>query len=261
MAQSQFDVAVVGFGPVGAVLAGLLGKRGLSVVVFDREAGIYPLPRAAHIDHTGLRTLQELGCLAELLPTMLINPGTDCVTADRRVLFAIPGNMPTVSSLPASAYFYQPTFDMTLRRTVTAMSTVEVRLRTEVIDLVQEREGVRITTRDDGGAESIVQASWVVGCDGAASRVRQVAAIDQTDFGFDEEWLIFDLRLSDPRPPMPPCAVQVCDPARPHTELPMPSGRYRFEFMLMPGEDALELLRPEAAFDRLLAGLVPREFG
>jgi 3-(3-hydroxy-phenyl)propionate hydroxylase len=37
----------------------------------------------------------------------------------------------------------------------------------------------------------------------------------------------------------------------------MPSGRYRFEFMLMPGEEAGELLKPAVAFERLLAGLVP----
>src|SRR3954470_21106803 len=70
------DVAVVGFGPVGATLAGLLGRRGLRVIVLDRAADIYPLPRAAHIDGTGLRTLQELGCLDDVLPDMIPNPGT-----------------------------------------------------------------------------------------------------------------------------------------------------------------------------------------
>jgi 3-(3-hydroxy-phenyl)propionate hydroxylase len=89
--------------------------------------------------------------------------------------------------------------------------------------------------------------------------VRELAGIERTSFGFEEQWVIFDLRLGTPRPPLPTRAVQVCDPARPHTELPMPSDRYRFEFMLMPGERADELQRPDVAFDRLLAGLVPRD--
>ena len=253
-----FDVAVVGLGPVGAVLAGLLGKRGLKVVVFDREEGLYPLPRAAHIDHTGLRTLQELGCLEELLPQMLLNPGTDCVTADRRLLFSIPGDVPTPSGLPASMYFYQPTFDGTLRRTVAALPTVDIRLSTEVTELEQSGDGVLLTARGPEGT-SQVEAAWVVGCDGASSRVRQLAGIQRTSFGFEEQWVIFDLRLREPRPPLPTRAVQLCDPARPHTELPMPADRYRFEFMLMPGEEAAELLKPEVAFERLMAPLVPRE--
>jgi len=128
VAAPDADVAVVGFGPVGAVLAGLLGKRGLRVIVFDRHTGLYPLPRAAHIDHTGLRTLQELGCLDRLLPHLLPNPGTDCVTAERKLLFHLPGQVPTVSGLPASMYFHQPTFDGELRATAAAFPSVDVRL-------------------------------------------------------------------------------------------------------------------------------------
>lgn len=255
--STGFDVAVVGLGPVGAVLAGLLGKRGLRVVVFDRETGLYPLPRAAHVDHTGLRTLQELGCLEELLPQMLPNPGTDCVSADRQLLFSLPGDVPTPSGLPASMYFYQPVFDGTLRRTIAALPGVEVRLSTEVTGLEQSPGGVRVATRGPDGV-AMVDAAWVVGCDGASSRVRQLAGIERTSFGFEEQWVIFDLRLREPRPPLPTRAVQVCDPARPHTELPMPGDRYRFEFMLMPGERAEEMLRADVAFERLMAALVPR---
>ena len=51
------DVAVIGFGPVGAVTAGLLGKHGLRVLVIEKDEAVFPLPRAAHVDHTGLRTI------------------------------------------------------------------------------------------------------------------------------------------------------------------------------------------------------------
>ena len=38
----MYDVAIVGYGPVGATLAGLLGKLGLSVAVFEKSKEIYP---------------------------------------------------------------------------------------------------------------------------------------------------------------------------------------------------------------------------
>lgn len=245
------DVAVVGYGPVGAVLAGLLALRGLEVTVLEREAGLYPLPRAAHIDHTGLRVLQELGSVDRLLPHLLLNPGTDCVTADRQVLFRLPGDGPTPSGFPASMYFHQPTFDGELRRTVGALTGVQVHLTTEVVSAEEREDGVELTALGRDGSPRQVHAAWVVGCDGASSTIRRLAGIERDSFGFEEQWLIFDLRLGDSPPPLSPLAVQVCDPRRPHTELPMPAGRYRFEFMLMPGETAEEMLRPEVA-ERLL---------
>ncbi|WAX58469.1 bifunctional 3-(3-hydroxy-phenyl)propionate/3-hydroxycinnamic acid hydroxylase [Jatrophihabitans cynanchi] len=253
----RFDVAIVGYGPVGAVLAGLLGRRGHKVLVLDREPGVYPLPRAAHIDHTGLRVLQELGCLERLLPPMLPNPGTDCVTADRNLLFRLPSDRPTPYSLPASMYFYQPVFDAELRRRVAELGTVSVRLGHEVRHLEDVGDVVRLQVAGPDGAGTTVEADWVVGCDGASSTVRESIGVEREGFGFAEQWLIFDLKLSTPPPSLPSLAVQVCDPARPRTELPMPDNRFRFEFMLMPGEDAAEMIRPDVAEERLLGPLLP----
>ena len=56
-----FDVAIVGLGPAGASLANLLGQAGLSVVVFEREAAIYPLPRAIHFDGEVMRIFHGMG--------------------------------------------------------------------------------------------------------------------------------------------------------------------------------------------------------
>src|SRR5579859_5863529 len=98
------DVVIVGFGPVGAVLAGLLGRRGLEVVVIERELDVYALPRAAHIDHTGLRALQELGCLDKVLPEMIPNPGLDFVSERAELLFRLPSDRISISGLPSSMY-------------------------------------------------------------------------------------------------------------------------------------------------------------
>src|ERR1700722_5858714 len=118
------DVAIVGFGPVGATLAGLRGLRGLDVLVLERDADVFPLPRAAHIDHTGLRTLQELGCVDQLMGQMIANEGLDYVNAEGRLLLRVPGNQRTVSGLPASMYFHQPRFDRALRALAAALPTV-----------------------------------------------------------------------------------------------------------------------------------------
>ena len=59
--DSEVDVAIVGYGPVGQALAALLGRAGHRVAAFERFNEIYRLPRAVHIDHEIMRLLQALG--------------------------------------------------------------------------------------------------------------------------------------------------------------------------------------------------------
>jgi 3-(3-hydroxy-phenyl)propionate hydroxylase len=243
---AQADVAVVGLGPVGALLAGLLGRRGLDVVVLEREAEVFPLPRAAHIDHTGLRAVQEVGCLDAVLPSMIPNPGIDFVGLDGDLIMRLPADQSTWSGVPTSVYFHQPGFDRALRAALADLPNVDVRLRTEVVGMESDDSGVLLRTRATGGTEPRdVRASYVVGCDGATSVVRELAGISLEDLGFDEQWLVVDLLLDEPVPALPPRAVYICDPSRPHVKMPMPGRRHRIEFMLLPGEDAATLQRPE----------------
>jgi 3-(3-hydroxy-phenyl)propionate hydroxylase len=171
------DVAIVGFGPVGAVLAGLLGLRGLDVVVLEREQGVFKLPRAAHVDHTALRTIQELGCLDRLLPAMLPNPGLDFVTASGELLVRVPGAQGNLSDLPASMYFHQPVFDQALREVAEDLPNVTALLGVEAIG-VKDEDGRAVVSAPGTDGEALeVSAQWVVGCDGAWSLVRESAAI------------------------------------------------------------------------------------
>ncbi|MGE4218006.1 MAG: bifunctional 3-(3-hydroxy-phenyl)propionate/3-hydroxycinnamic acid hydroxylase [Alphaproteobacteria bacterium] len=240
------EVAIVGFGPVGAVLAGLLGRRGIEVVVLERDAALFPLPRAAHIDHQGLRAVQELGCLDALLPDMVRNRALELVSATGETLVHVPADQPSVSGLPLSAYFYQPDFDGCLRRAVSAMPGVRVELGAEVTALEAEDAGVRIAARRGDGRPITVLADYAVGCDGAWSMVRESAGIALDSLNFDEKWLVLDLRFEALPDTLPADrVVQVCDPARPRLTMPISSDRQRFEFMLLPGEDPAAMQRPD----------------
>ncbi|TBR24451.1 MAG: hypothetical protein EPO10_25535, partial [Reyranella sp.] len=63
------DVAILGYGPVGALLANLLGQSGLSVAVHERDTAIHALPRAVHFDGEVMRIFQSVG-LAEKIAAM-----------------------------------------------------------------------------------------------------------------------------------------------------------------------------------------------
>ncbi len=249
------DVAIIGFGPVGATLAGLLAVRGVRTVIVDREHEIYPLPRAAHVDHEILRIVQELGCADEMLAHMRPNLGMDFLTADHQVLLSMRSPGITTLGWPASVFINQPLFEAQLRQAVARLGAV-TRLGSGVaaIDTIGEGpdEHVRLTLEDG----STTTARYVVGCDGARSFTRRALGIGSHDLQFEEPWLVVDLVIDQPVATLPEFALQVCDPARPHTLVPMPAPRFRFEFMLLPGEDPAAMQAPEAVA-ALTSGWLP----
>ena len=69
----ETNVVIVGCGPVGAMLANLLGLQGISTLVLERETAIYNLPRAVHFDDEVMRLLQTVG-LAEAMQRLSTSP-------------------------------------------------------------------------------------------------------------------------------------------------------------------------------------------
>jgi 3-(3-hydroxy-phenyl)propionate hydroxylase len=251
-AALDVDVVVVGLGPVGTVLAGLLGRRGLRVTVLERTATVFPLPRAAHIDHTGLRAVQELGCLDEVLPSTIPNPGIEFLGADGGLLMRQPADMPTWSGVPTSVYFHQPGFDTALRTAVAGLPDVDLRLETEAVAIDDDGDGVRVTARGlRSGSTREIRASYVVACDGATSPVRETLGIELEDLGFHERWLVIDLLLDGSGLELPQQAIYHCQPTRPHVVIPMPGNRHRIECKLLPGEDSDAVQEPGAVADLL----------
>ena len=255
-ASSDVDLLVIGFGPTGATLAGLAALRGLRVLVVERDTEIFPLPRAVQCDHEVLRILQELGCADEVLEGSILNDGLSFLGADREVLAAatVPPMAPT--GWPTSVFFHQPTFESILRRAVGDLG-VDVRLGHEVT-AIDQHDGHVVASLADAPP---VRAGYVAGCDGARSLTRRAIGTGLRDSGFEEPWLVVDLLLDGEVPGLPTRCLQVCDPARPHTLVPMPANRFRFEFMLLPDEDPDEIQRPESIEGLLGAWIDPALVG
>jgi 3-(3-hydroxy-phenyl)propionate hydroxylase len=243
--KSEWDVAIVGAGPVGTVLAGLLGLRGVRVIAVEREPDIIQVPRAGHFDHTVLRTLQELGCLDEVLAESIPNKGLDMVNGKGELLARLRGDIQASSGLPASIHFHQPTLEAIVRRRIEEMPNVELALGVEMLGFSDESEHVVLRT-DSPGEHAEISASFLVGCDGAASPVRKTAGITLEDLGFDETWLVVDMMVGTDDLGLPANTVALCDPIRPGYSIEMDHQRHRLEFMVMPGENLNELQRPDS---------------
>jgi 3-(3-hydroxy-phenyl)propionate hydroxylase len=244
---TDHDVIIIGFGPVGSTLAGLLAQRGLRVLAVDRDTEIHPLPRAVHFDQEIMRVLQELGCADTVGAATIANPGMDFVTADRQVLLSVHGGDLTPSGWPASLFFHQPDLELVLRD-VARQAGTEIRLGVAA-DAVDD-DGARVAVSFSDG--TVATAAYVVACDGARSGVRKQLGIAMHDLEFEEPWLVTDLVLHPDAERPSERTLQVCDPRRPTTLVPMPAPRFRFEFMLLQGDDPVALAEP-ASVRALLA--------
>jgi 3-(3-hydroxy-phenyl)propionate hydroxylase len=249
---NDFDVAIVGLGPVGACLAVLLAQRGVSVLALERSAAPHALPRAAHCGDEAMRVLQAAGVADAVAAAGRAIDGFDLVDRSGRVrLRAAKAAAPF--GWPASTLVHQPVIEHALRARLRALPGVEVRLGHEVTRVEPDADGVRVTARC-GGAPVTVRAAYVVGCDGARSLVREALGGRLRGGRFEQPWLVVDVRLRR-AVDLPDRLLQIADPARPTTYVPFPGDRRRWEFRLRPAETEAEMTAP-ASVRRLLAPYV-----
>ncbi len=228
----ETGVAVVGCGPVGALLANLLGRRGLRVAVLERQARIYDLPRAVHFDGETMRVFQSAGLAGAILPETRVNPGMLFRDPASKVLVDWSRDTGTGPQGWAESYrCHQPGVERALRAGMARFPGITFHPGTEVTGLAQDEGGVTLQT-----SAGPLRAGHVVACDGAGSLLRQALGIGQEDLGFEERWLVADLSLTRPRPDLGDHSVQFCDPDRPATYVRGVGDRRRWEIRLDPGD-------------------------
>ncbi len=241
------DVAIVGFGPTGAVLANLLGAAGLSVLVIEREAAIYPLPRAIHFDGEVMRVFQAAGLRDAVLA--IARPGTEGMhfvnPAGQTLLIRGGTALEGPHGCANNYYFHQPELEQVLRDGARRHEGVEVRLHHAATAIEPKSDHVELALQDRTRERTATaRARYVVGCDGARSVVRDRMGSPMRELGLSQAWLVFDVILQADMPGLPNHTVQYCDPARPMTYCNVVGRRRRWEIMVMPGDDVDELIRP-----------------
>jgi 3-(3-hydroxy-phenyl)propionate hydroxylase len=238
---SIYDVAIVGYGPVGAIFANLLARYGLKVAIVERAASIYDKPRAITVDHEALRVFQAIGLADFMEQAIAPHNGSHYLGVDGEIIKIFdPMPPPYPLGWIPNATFVQPDAEKALRDKLAEYEKADVFLPASGLTLVQDDELVSLSVKPESGAEFTVRARYLVGCDGANSLVRKQLGIGLEDLAFDEWWMVVDTLTSD-LAKRPAKGFQYCWPSRPGTFIPGPGNLRRWEIKLLPGED------PEAA--------------
>jgi flavoprotein hydroxylase len=125
--EDDYDVLVVGAGPVGLTTAILLGARGWRVGVVERWPQPYPLPRAVVFHHEISRILASAG-LADVLPT-LSEPGEDYEWRNGKgeTLLRLAFADTSYSGWPVASMFTQPRLEAALEQRARSIPWVDIR--------------------------------------------------------------------------------------------------------------------------------------
>jgi len=258
-APEEFDVVIVGRGPVGATLANLLGLCGLRTLVLEREARTYHLPRAVHFDDECMRVFQTIGLSDAILPHLTLSPGMLFLDAQGKMLldWSRPQTL-TPMGWNLSYRFHQPDLEDVLIGGLARWPHVSLRSRCDVFALDQDETGVRVRYEDlSNGKLGEVRAGYVIGCDGARSLVRRFIGSGMDDLGFHERWLVIDVLLKRPRDDLGDYSLQHCDPRRPATYVRGTGSRRRWEITVLPNEDSNDVAQPAKVWDLLSRWITP----
>ncbi|HTH96214.1 MAG TPA: FAD-dependent oxidoreductase [Stellaceae bacterium] len=183
-------VLIVGAGPVGLALAGDLGWRGVECMIVEQSDGTIIQPR---MDMVGIRTM-EFCRRWGIVKNVEASPYPRDYPQDNVYLTALNGwelgrepfpsmgdDKPPPSSPQKRERCPQNMFDPILRAFAEARPGVQLRYRTRLVGFREEADCVVAELEDvESGTQAEIRARYLIGCDGAASKVRSGLGIEMT---------------------------------------------------------------------------------
>ncbi|AMB59134.1 FAD-dependent oxidoreductase [Microterricola viridarii] len=252
--EAPVDVAVVGAGPVGLLLACLLVQRGLSVAVLESREQGSEHSRAIGIHPPGLAVLAQLGlaepATAAGTPIFRGEAWCDGETLGGLDISEAGGRYPFVLALP------QRDTERLLRERLVELCGGHdpVRRGARVVAFAQRGGVVHVELASTSTAD--LRARYLVGADGPRSRVREYSRIRWRAFGAAQPYLMGDFRsaaasrLTRPgpitAPHAPTTALLAFERAGVVESFPLPGGWRRWVVLT-------ESLQPEATAAELAA--------
>lgn len=191
MKPLDWQVLIVGAGPVGLLLGNLLGTRGVRTLVIDRRTSGPDASMAIGLTPPSMALLQGLD-LDRAFIAAGVKVDHAVVHGDRGQLgelffHDLPGPYPFILSVP------QAETVRLLEARLAAWPSVCLRRGTELTALSQDDGQVTATLRRVAdGSEETVCSAWLAGCDGGESLVRSLAGLPVSGGSYPQTFVMAD---------------------------------------------------------------------
>ena len=233
---TQTEILILGAGPVGLMLANLLGLYGRQVIVLETLDELIDYPRAVGLDDEAFRLIQTVGLADQIAP--LTGPSHIMRLVDERgntILYNDPQIHPFGWSRKNG--FNQPLVDSELAKGLERFPGVQLLFSHTVEDVLEDADGVTAIAEvrlPDGSTEQRrYRAQYLVGCEGGKSPTRKRMGVSFDGLSPSTRWLVVDV-ANDPLGT--PNVWLGADPKRAYVSIGLPQGIRRWEFRLHDDE-------------------------
>jgi len=187
----QRPIVIAGAGPVGVVAALAIARQGFEVRLFETEARVNDMPRAATTHAATLEMLEELGLVEEVARRGLIEPKFRIWDrASQEVIAEFDfGILKNDTRYPHVVQCEQHKIaNMTIER-LKALPNASVAFSSHVAGFEPHDDRVEVDIESPAGTQRLT-ASYLIGCDGGRSTVRKTMGIDFEGYTHDERFLV-----------------------------------------------------------------------
>lgn len=231
-ALENYDVAIVGGGPVGVALAVELAQRGVSCVLVERHLTSQPIPKGQNLTNRTLEHFYFWHCVDELRAARLLPPnypiGGVTVYHDLTSPYfhsgqAFGGRGAAVKDFYFEANERLPQYctEAVLRNRLKELPSATTLFGWTALQVAQDDDGVTVSIVPSNESDApfyswsadteqqvnqnlaagqeprVLRARYVVGCDGGRSLVRQSMGIDRGGRDFDQRMVLAVFRSKE----------------------------------------------------------------
>jgi 2-polyprenyl-6-methoxyphenol hydroxylase-like FAD-dependent oxidoreductase len=203
--MQKFPVVIVGGGPVGVGLAVELGQRGVACALIERRTGLQNIPKGQNLTPRTLEHFYFWGAVDALRAARVMPKGypESGITAYKNLMSEY-WYAPPQREIVRPYYFQsndrlpQYLSEKVLRERMRQLPAVESRLGWQATRITQDEKGATVTVREESsGREEVLEAQYVVGCDGSHSSVREQIGIERSGADYDQVMVLAVLRSKE----------------------------------------------------------------
>jgi 4-hydroxyisophthalate hydroxylase len=192
--DKRYQVIIVGGGPVGVALAVELGLRGIACALVERRKEPQLIPKGQNLTQRSMEHFYAWGVADEVRAARMLPPE---FPMSGIIAYRDLNNeywyAPPLREIVNSYYFQQnerlPQYlvENVLRKRLAQLPNIESRFGWVAESITQDAHGAAVAIAEEGGSgRDVLNADYVVGCDGGHSIVRRQIGIERSGADFNQ---------------------------------------------------------------------------
>jgi 2-polyprenyl-6-methoxyphenol hydroxylase-like FAD-dependent oxidoreductase len=192
---TRTDVVIIGAGPTGLSLACQFVRYGLDFVIVEKNETITPYSKAIGVQARTLEIYEQLGLAQKAVAEGTIaGKGRMLVDGEVRGEIDFSNIGEGLSAYPFVLMLEQSKNERLLNEYLHGRQK-EVLWKTELESFSQTETGVTARVKHPDGSSQLIEAKYLVGCDGAKSPVRRALGLEFSGSTFERMFFVADAQV------------------------------------------------------------------